>query len=112
PFATTRHAEVVLDQERFPGFSLSYLGQFLTISFHSFWAQFGWMAVVAPDRLYWTWGVLVLVAATGVLIFQRHRLREPAWRMVLLTVCAAVVGYIGYNLGYEQFQGRYLFTAL
>ncbi len=111
PVATARHAQVVLDQKRFQGLSLDFLGGFLTTTFHSFWAQFGWMAVVAPDRLYWIWGVLTLVALAG-LIRTRHHLREPAWLLVLLTLGAAALGYVGYNLAYEQFQGRYLFTAL
>jgi len=111
PLATTRHAQVVLDQQRFEGLSPSYVGAFLTTSFHSFWAQFGWMAVVAPDRLYWIWGVLVLVALAG-LVIQHARLAEPQWRIVLLTVAAAVIGYVGYNLAFVQLQGRYLFPGL
>ena len=111
PLATTRHAQVVLDQKRFQGLSPEFLGGFLTTTFHSFWAQFGWMAVVAPDRLYWIWAVLTLVAVTG-LIRKRRRLVQPVWQLVLLTLGAAAVGYVGYNLAYEQFQGRYLFTAL
>jgi 4-amino-4-deoxy-L-arabinose transferase-like glycosyltransferase len=111
PLATTRHAQVVLDQERFPGFSLTYLGEFLTISFHSFWAQFGWMAIVAPDRLYWLWGVLVLVALVGLLRDSRQ-LRESAWRLILGSLAAAFLAYLAYNLEFIQFQGRYLFTAI
>ena len=111
PLATTRHAQVVLDQKRFQGLSPEFLGGFLTTTFHSFWAQFGWMAVVAPDRLYWIWGVLTLVALGG-LIRERRQLVQPTWRLVLLTLGAAMLGYVGYNLAYEQFQGRYLFTAL
>ncbi len=109
--ATTRHAQVVLDQKRFQGLSPEFLGGFLTTTFHSFWAQFGWMAVVAPDRLYWIWGVLALVALGG-LGLKRRQLVQPTWRLVLLTLGAALLGYIGYNLAFEQFQGRYLFTAL
>ena len=111
PLATTRHAQVVLDQKRFQGLSPEFLGGFLSTTFHSFWAQFGWMAVVAPDRLYWIWGVLTLIALAGLTTKRRH-LRGPAWWLVLLTLGTAVVGYVGYNLAYEQFQGRYLFTAL
>jgi 4-amino-4-deoxy-L-arabinose transferase-like glycosyltransferase len=111
PLATSRHAQVVLDQKRFQGLSLDNVVAFLTTSFHSFWAQFGWMGVVAPDRLYWIWGFFTLVALVG-LVMQRHRLRPSTWRIVLLTLGAAAVGYVGYNLAYEQFQGRYLFTAL
>jgi 4-amino-4-deoxy-L-arabinose transferase-like glycosyltransferase len=111
PLATSRHAAVVLDQPRFPGLSLDYLGRFLTTSFHSFWAQFGWMGVVAPDRLYLAYGLLVLTAVSG-LVLQRRLFREPAWLLVLATVGAALLAFIGYNLAFEQFQGRYLFTAL
>jgi 4-amino-4-deoxy-L-arabinose transferase-like glycosyltransferase len=111
PLATSRHAQVVLDQPRFPGFSLAYLSTFLTTSFHSFWAQFGWMSIVAPDRLYWLWGLVVLAALVG-LVIDRRRLRDPVWLVVLGTLAAALLGYIAYNLEFEQFQGRYVFTAL
>jgi 4-amino-4-deoxy-L-arabinose transferase-like glycosyltransferase len=111
PLATSRHASVVLDQQRFPGLSPGYLGDFFTITFHSFWAQFGWMSIVAPDRLYWLYGLVVVVAVAG-LIRDRRRLREPRWLFVLATLGAAWLGYVGYNLQFEQLQGRYLFTAL
>jgi 4-amino-4-deoxy-L-arabinose transferase-like glycosyltransferase len=111
PLATSRHAAVVLDQPRFPGLSLPYVVSFLTISFHSFWAQFGWMAIVAAPRLYWVYGVLVAVALGG-LVLQRRRLLEPPWRLVLATLGTAALGYIAYNLTFEQPQGRYLFSAL
>jgi 4-amino-4-deoxy-L-arabinose transferase-like glycosyltransferase len=111
PLATSRHAAVVLDQPRFPGLSLDYVINFLTITFHSFWAQFGWMGVVAPDRLYWAYGLATLVAVAG-LVLQRRRLAEPAYALLVATLGAAVLGYVGYNLSFEQPQGRYLFTAL
>src|SRR5579859_3059961 len=112
PLATSRHAAVVLDQQRFPGLSLTYVGDFLTITFHSFWAQFGWMAIVAPARLYWIWGLALILALGGLGLARRRLYAEPAWRLVLATIVAAGLGYIGYNLTFEQFQGRYLFTAL
>ena len=71
PLATSRHASVVLDQARFPGLSPDYIGAFSATSFHSFWAQFGWMGVVAPDRLYWAWGLLTLIAVLGLVIDRR-----------------------------------------
>jgi 4-amino-4-deoxy-L-arabinose transferase-like glycosyltransferase len=111
PLATSRHAAVVLDQPRFPGFSLEYAFSFASISFHSFWAQFGWMGVVAPDRLYWAYGLLTLAALAGLLL-ERRRLVAPAYLLLLATLGAALVGYVGYNLTFEQPQGRYLFTAL
>ncbi len=111
PFALYRHSQVVADQPRFPGFTPDWLGQFLTVSFHSFWAQFGWMAIVAPVRLYVAWGVVALVALVG-LVVARRRLREPDWLLMLATVLVACVAYVGYNLAFEQFQARYVFTAL
>jgi 4-amino-4-deoxy-L-arabinose transferase-like glycosyltransferase len=111
PLATARHASVVADQPRFPGFEPSYVSQFLTVTFHSFFAQFGWMAIVAPDRLYWIWGALALLAGMG-LVISRRCFREPVWQLLVGTIAAAVLAYVGYNLSFEQFQGRYLFTAL
>jgi 4-amino-4-deoxy-L-arabinose transferase-like glycosyltransferase len=112
PLALSRHAAVVQDQLRFPGLSSDYVGAFLTTTFHSFWAQFGWMAIVAPTRLYWAWGLLTLAALVGLVVRQRHRLAEPTWRLLAGVVLTSIAAYIGYNLSFEQFQGRYLFTAL
>jgi hypothetical protein len=111
PLAVARHSAVVADQPRFPGLSLDWLGQFLTISFHSFWAQFGWMAIVAPVRLYLIWGVVALAAVVG-LVFARGRLRDPNWLLMLGLVAVAFAAYVGYNLAFEQFQARYIFTVL
>jgi hypothetical protein len=111
PLATTRHSVVVADQPRFEGASAEYVWQFLTVTFHSFWAQFGWMAVVAPDRLYWIWGVLTLLGVLG-LLWRRAWLHQPAWQLLLWTVVGALLAYVAYNLMFKQFQGRYLFTAL
>jgi hypothetical protein len=111
PLATTRHSLVVADQPRFEGASAEYVWQFLTVTFHSFWAQFGWMAVVAPDRLYWIWGVLTLLGVLG-LVYRRDWLTQPAWQLLGWTVLAALLAYVAYNLAFKQFQGRYLFTAL
>ena len=112
PLATQRHAAVVLDQPRFPGLSLDYLGDFLTISFHSFWAQFGWMAIVAPTALYWVWGVRRRWRRWSAWSSSAVDCADPRWRLVLATLGAPCSAYVGYNLAFEQFQGRYLFTAL
>ena len=111
PFALSRHAAVVQDQARFPGLSAEYAGEFLTTTFHSFWAQFGWMAVVAPARLYFVWAVLTLGAVVG-LVRDYRRLGEPSVRLLVGVLLTAIVAYIGYNLTFKQFQGRYLFTAI
>jgi hypothetical protein len=111
PLATVRHSAVVTDQPRFEGFTADNLWAFATITFHSFWAQFGWMAIPAPDRLYWVWGGLTLLAVGG-LVWRRDWLRQPGSGLLLATILSAWVAYIVYNLAYKQFQGRYLFTAL
>jgi 4-amino-4-deoxy-L-arabinose transferase-like glycosyltransferase len=111
PLAVGRHAQVVADQPRFPGFSLDWLTSFLTVSFHSFWAQFGWMGIAAPVRLYAVWGVVAIAALVG-LVLGRRRLLQPNWLLMLATVLIACVAYVGYNLAFEQFQARYVFTAL
>jgi hypothetical protein len=111
PLATVRHAAVVADQPRFPGLDPGYIGQFLGVTFHSFWAQFGWMAIVAPDRLYSIWAIVTLLGGVG-LVIGRRCFREPVWQILVGTITAAVLAYVGYNLSFEQFQGRYLFTAL
>jgi hypothetical protein len=111
PLALARHSAVVADQPRFPGLTPAYASDFAATSFHSFWAQFGWMAIVAPLRLYWIWGLLTAVAAIG-LVLERRRLAMPVWQLLLATVIAAFIAYVGYNLTFEQFQGRYLFTTI
>lgn len=111
PLASNRHNSVVVDQQRFPGLSLIWVTQFFTISFHSFWAQFGWMGIVAPDRLYATYGAVMAVATAG-LLRRRALFAQPTWRVMAAVCIAAFVGLLGYNLTFVQFQGRYLFTAL
>ncbi|HEY3062817.1 MAG TPA: DUF2142 domain-containing protein [Chloroflexota bacterium] len=111
PLALQRHASVVTDQPRFDGLSPSYLADFATITFHSFWAQFGWMAIPAPDRLYWLWGASTLIAALG-LAWRRDWLRDSRWQLLCAIVASAAIAYIVYNLAFKQFQGRYLFPAL
>jgi 4-amino-4-deoxy-L-arabinose transferase-like glycosyltransferase len=115
PLGTTRHA-LVTDQPRFPGLSPEYIGSFLRISFHSFWAQFGWMAILAPDRLYFLWGGVCLVALAGLVLGLMRAKKRRCWRadwiLLLATIVGAWLAYIGYNLTFQQPQGRYLFTAL
>ena len=43
---------------------------------------------------------------------MRGRFREPTWQLLGVTLIASFSAYIGYNLVFEQFQGRYLFTAI
>jgi 4-amino-4-deoxy-L-arabinose transferase-like glycosyltransferase len=113
--ATERHNAVVADQPRFPGLTWDYASQWATTVFHSAWAQFGWMAIPMPDRLYWSWGILTLAGVVGVLMWLGTRQPIVAGRQIALLATIALacgVVLVGYNLTYEQAQGRYLFPAL
>ncbi|MBN1993518.1 MAG: hypothetical protein JW953_12530 [Anaerolineae bacterium] len=104
-----------------------YLSDFATTTFHSFWGQFGWMAVPMDGRTYLLLTLLTLIAAGGLIGFA-WRIRSPRratgpeynlsadqWRALgLLGLATMLVGlaYVGYNLSFRQFQGRYLFPAL
>jgi 4-amino-4-deoxy-L-arabinose transferase-like glycosyltransferase len=111
PLAITRHAQVVADQPRPSALSAAYLQDFLTITFHSFWAQFGWMAIPASNTLYWIWASVLIAAVVG-LLRDPKRLTQPAWLLLLATAAAAAAALVAYNLSFTQFQGRYLFPAL
>jgi 4-amino-4-deoxy-L-arabinose transferase-like glycosyltransferase len=100
------------------------LSRGLTTTFHSFWGQFGWMAVPMPDSTYLMVGLLSLAAFVGwVWWLVDNRSQEPECRIqkrrpslpaILLTllVALACIGLIYYNFTFVQFQGRYLFPAL
>lgn len=89
----------------------------LRTAFHSFWAQFGWMAVPIDGRIYTALELLSLVAGVGLigwlinLAATRARIRPCG---ILLTCSAAftLATFIGYNFSFYQAQGRYLFPAL
>jgi 4-amino-4-deoxy-L-arabinose transferase-like glycosyltransferase len=109
PLATSRHAQVVADQPRFRGLTPEYVGTFLKVTFQSFWAQFGWMAIPAPDRLYLIWGVSTVVGVIG--LFKAAR-PSRGWMLIGATVVITLVAYVAYNSSFLQLQGRYLFIAL
>ncbi len=114
--ASRRHESVVVDQPRFPGLSLDFATSWSTTVFHSFWAQFGWMGVPAPDRLFWVWGLASALGLVGLLVWLLRR-RAARWRSVAvaylaLTALAMLAALVGYNLTFVQPQGRYLFPAL
>ncbi len=118
--AKRRHDEVVVGQPRFPGFSWAYAWYWVTTTFHSFWAQFGWMGILATDRLYWTWGVATLGAAAGLVALAARAIRRFADVRSLdprpLTLALAFAGVLAvdlyHNLTFDQPQGRFLFAAL
>jgi len=120
--AMRRHDAVVLDQPRAPGLTPDYLLHWATVSFHSFWAQFGWMGVLVPDRLYWVWGILTLIACAGLLLWLTRSVFSQ-WRVplikldprpaLLVLVCLGVLAVdLQHNLEFDQAQGRFVYPAL
>jgi 4-amino-4-deoxy-L-arabinose transferase-like glycosyltransferase len=115
---------------------VAYLGDFATTSFHSFWGQFGWMAVPMDGRTYLALGLLSALAVAGLILSaadfgdllpaasspQVRRIAassfgemagdKVAWLAGLWVIFTVLFIYLYYNLSFVQFQGRYLFPAL
>ncbi len=119
--ASIRHTSVVVGQPTSAEWIAQYgwgylLRQFFTVTFQSFWGQFGWMGVPMPPRYYLALGAFSLVVLAGCVWAVAPRLKSlladariqflSAW--VILTVSV----YIYYNTSFVQHQGRYLFPAL
>jgi hypothetical protein len=141
-----RHEAVVAGQLRTNDYIVevgwpTYFYNFVTVTFQSFWGQFGWMAVPMSRRVYLALTLLTLAAVGGLIGFwiwnlrfgkaasspnvsrftfyvleQSPTLRHPthyqALVLMALTIGLMFLGYIWYNLEFVQFQGRYLFPAL
>ncbi|HEY4721298.1 MAG TPA: DUF2142 domain-containing protein, partial [Anaerolineae bacterium] len=98
------------------------LSRGLTTTFHSFWGQFGWMAVPMPDSLYLLLGLLSLVAFVGWVwwlvnsiqhsALSSQKKSSPAAIILATLTVLAFMGLIYYNFTFVQHQGRYLFPAL
>ena len=95
----------------------------LTTTFHSFWGQFGWMAVPMPNNVYLVLGALSAVAIAGWVWWliegrsqppeanSQHESRSP-YPIILGLLAVLTLGGLGYyNLTFVQHQGRYLFPA-
>jgi 4-amino-4-deoxy-L-arabinose transferase-like glycosyltransferase len=115
---TRNHAAVVVGQLRTADYLSTvgwgtYLKNFLTTSFHSFWGQFGWMAVPMDERIYLALGLLsALMVAGCVLMLWRASLFSTSAILVALWLLFTSLVYLGYNISLVQFQGRYLFPML
>jgi 4-amino-4-deoxy-L-arabinose transferase-like glycosyltransferase len=88
-------------------------------TFHSFWGQFGWMAVPLQPRFYQALAAFSFLAAVGFLwwLFDRRRPRLTSHQRVslallFLSCLLTIVVFLGYNARFLQHQGRYLFPAL
>lgn len=114
-----RHDEIVVGQLRTTEVIattglLPHLANLATTTFHSFWGQFGWMAVPMDQRTYQLLTILSLLALGG-LIFTIYDLRfthHSSLILLILTLLLTLLAYAWYNLTFVQFQGRYLFPAL
>ena len=128
------HDEVVIGQTRtadtIADIGLgAYLEMGASTTFNSFWGQFGWMAVPLQTRWYLVIDVILVIVAGGLAVRwyllpgladitdvsekpptpTEHR---NAWIVLILTIALSILAYIYYNLEFQQFQGRYMFTML
>lgn len=102
------------------GSERQYVENLLTTTFHSFWGQFGWMAVPLPATVYRTLWVITLGLLTGAAIYAWHerfpRTLDGPERDALIVFAAVTVlviaAFAWYNRDFVQFQGRYLYPAL
>jgi 4-amino-4-deoxy-L-arabinose transferase-like glycosyltransferase len=126
-----RHNAIVVGQTTTVEWITKYgfgglLSEGLMKTFHSFWGQFGWMAVPMPDSTYLILGALSALALVGWgwWLIERCRRQEargkrqdagcigPHGSLLTLLVVLTLGGFIYYNLTFVQHQGRYLFPAL
>ncbi len=120
-----RHNAVVLGQPTTAQWIADYgfgglLSRSLTTTFHSFWGQFGWMAVPMPDSTYLVLGLMSFIAVVGWIWwlievrlsgFGIRNISPQAITLALLAILT-LAGFVWYNLTFVQHQGRYLFPAL
>ncbi|MBN1580902.1 MAG: DUF2142 domain-containing protein [Anaerolineae bacterium] len=117
-----RHEQVVVGQPRTADFiaeqgALNLLGRWLTTMFHSFWAQFGWMAVPIDSRIYTFLALLSGIVALGFCLWwidfgAEKRRWQPSAILLTASGLMTLASVLWYNLSFYQAQGRYLFPAL
>lgn len=116
-----RHDQVVSGQPVAGMFNSDVVLNLFLTTFHSFWAQFGWMGVLVDNRIYQLVGGLSLLAAIGLswwgVGLLRHRElisrgQTMALLLLLLSAFLTAAALVEYNLTFVQAQGRYLFTAM
>ena len=126
PLILSRHSQVVVGQLRTGEWLAQYSAVraaqiFLTTTFQSFWAQFGWMGVPVDRRIYLALGLLLALVAIGTASFALRAFRKdvsltPAQKkattLLLFSLALTLGSYLWYNLQFVQHQGRYLFPAL
>ncbi len=122
--AQKTHDEVVVGQPRASDYIAqhggvgAWLRDGVQITFQSFWGQFGWMGVLMPSALYTlmlAFSLLIVIGAGIALARWRRALTRAQWEALLIFAAATLltlVEFVGYNLKFVQFQGRYLYPAL
>lgn len=125
-FGWQRHDSIVIGQPTTAQWIGEYglskvIRDFFITSFHSFWAQFGWMGVLVDSRLYMVLAVISIVVGLGLILFltriARNRLlltffQWSALGLLLMVFVVTTAEHVSYNLKFVQHQGRYLFPAL
>lgn len=95
-----------------------YVSNGLHTTFVSFWGQFGWMGVPLDPR---TVKILLVLSAalalSGLVALGRAwplLARDQRWALGILTILglSTFAVFVYYNLGFQQFQGRYFYSAL
>jgi 4-amino-4-deoxy-L-arabinose transferase-like glycosyltransferase len=125
PLIMSRHSDVVIGQLRTDEWLAQHSAVraaqiFLTTTFHSFWAQFGWMGFPVDQRIYSALALLCALVAIGIASFAFITFRKgevlstaqkKAATLLLLSLSLTLGSYLWYNLQFVQHQGRYLFPA-
>jgi hypothetical protein len=126
-----RHNEIVTGQLRTADYIaevgiMNYFLNFVTTTYHSFWGQFGWMAVPMDGRSYLFITLLCLTSIGGLVgLWWNVRSTENddaghtistrqrrALGLMIFTILFMALGYLWYNITFLQLQGRYLFPTL
>ena len=96
----------------------TYLVNFITTTFRSFWGQFGWMAVPMDNRTYFFLTILSVMALVGLVAYALTTFitttsprQQAALGLMAAVILLVALAYGWYNLTFVQFQGRYLFPA-
>ena len=124
------HDAVVADQPRTADYVaeqgwIHYARQLGTVTFKSFWGQFGWMALPLDSALggwiYRGFALMTLAGLSGILLAARsapasafRNLNDirPIGIVFSAAMLIVLLAFFYYNLEFLQWQGRYLFPAL
>jgi hypothetical protein len=96
------------------------LRRFIQFTYQSFWGMFGWMTVpmnLLAYQMIGLWSFLTLCGFGLALSGRRgrpvsERVMRSAVLLLALSAALSAAGYLWWNLGYVQHQGRYLYPAL